>query len=95
MLFVFPSFYFPFFYLASAMFFHLRASTLATSKSLRVDCNVISVIVVSLPPLFLPSSLGAPNGIPIGMGESSRFTMEEEMGVINLGVAWDLVLALL
>jgi hypothetical protein len=84
MLFVLPSFCFPFFCMTFAMLFHLRASTLVASKSLKVDCNVVYV-VGDFPPSFVSSffassSLGAPDGLLIGLGESSRFTMEEYVG---------------
>jgi len=40
------------------------------------------------------TSLGSLDGILVGLEESSKFTIEEEIGILSLGVVWDLVLSL-
>jgi len=84
-----PCTYFLFSNLSFTILFHLRTSSLVDSKSLKVSCKVVYVIVVVF------SSIGSSDGILVGLGDSSTFTMEEEIGVISLGVTWDLVLTLL
>jgi hypothetical protein len=80
-------FLFTFLLLDLFIIFHLRASVLAFSNSFKVLCSRIPTGVFSSP--------SALNGIPVGLGESSMFTIEEERGVITLGVVCDLVIFLL